>query len=71
MSPISEAHKRATNKWNKENYDRLNIVVPKGMRETIKARADELGKSVNAYVIGLISADISGDDTPEGCYRLT
>ena len=59
MSPISEAHQRATNKWNKENYDRIQLVVDKGMRDAIKDRAASLGLSVNAYIKGLITADLA------------
>lgn len=65
MSPISEAHQRATNKWNKENYDRIQLVVDKGMRDAIKDRAASLGLSVNAYIKGLITADLAGV-TPAG-----
>ena len=31
------------NKWNKANYERLDLMVPKGMNEEIKKAADELG----------------------------
>jgi predicted HicB family RNase H-like nuclease len=45
----TEAGKRATMKYVKENYDRLNIKVPKGQRETIAAYAEAAGESVNMY----------------------
>lgn len=38
------------NKWNKENYDRIEIIVPKGKKDLIKAAADTTGESVNAYI---------------------
>lgn len=66
MSPISEAQKRANKKWNdahmKERYDRIQLVVPKGKREEIKARASDLGLTVNAYVLRLIDEDLSDDN---------
>ena len=46
-------------------YDRLNILVPKGEREKIKAVADRKGLSLNAYVTELIYKDISHDTTVE------
>ena len=38
------------NKWNKENYDRIEIIVPKGKKELIKAAADTAGESVNTFI---------------------
>ena len=38
------------NKWNKENYDRIETVVPKGKKEIIKAHAESRGESVNAFI---------------------
>lgn len=64
MAPMSEARKRANKNWNdanmKERYDRIQLVVPKGQREVIKDRAAALGVSVNAYILGLVEADLAG-----------
>ncbi len=64
MAPMSEARKRANKNWNdanmKERYDRIQLVVPKGQRDVIKDRAAALGVSVNAYILGLVSADLAG-----------
>ena len=38
------------NKWNKENYDRIEIIVPKGKKDLIKAHAEVRGESVNALI---------------------
>ena len=38
------------NKWNKENYDRIEIIVPKGKKDLIKAAADTEGESVNTFI---------------------
>ena len=35
----SEAQKEATARYNKKAYDRIDVVVPKGQREMIKAFA--------------------------------
>ena len=40
-----------------EKYDRINLVVPKGRREELRAKAESAGKSLNAYLIGLIEGD--------------
>lgn len=49
-------------KYNMEHYDRITLMVPKGTRETVKARARALGKSTNEYVNGLIVVDLCGGE---------
>lgn len=50
MEPkTTKAQQRATAKYKRENYDNLHILVPKGQKEQIKARAAEAGESLNAY----------------------
>lgn len=45
----TEAGKRATIKYIKNNYDRVEIKVPKGQKRTIEAAAAAAGESVNMY----------------------
>lgn len=49
---------RATNKYHKKAYDRINLIVKKGEKEIIKTRADQLGKNVNLYISDLIKKDM-------------
>ena len=35
MSPASKAQQKAVNKYMKNNYDRINLVMPKGKKEVI------------------------------------
>lgn len=46
----TEAQKEATARYNKKAYDRIDIVVPKGKREIIKAFAASRGVSVNKLI---------------------
>lgn len=39
-------------------YDRINLTVPKGEKEKIKAYAESKGKSVNGYINDLIQEDM-------------
>lgn len=48
--PVSKANQRAVHKYVKANYDRLDLTVPKGQKEIIKAAAAAAGESVNAYI---------------------
>lgn len=45
------------NRHTKEHYDRIGLVVPKGQKDMIKRIADEMGMSVNEYVLTLINRD--------------
>ena len=53
--PYSEAQKRATIKWDKENYDRVYLTVPKGMKQRIEAVAKEHGMSIRSYILEAIN----------------
>ena len=48
------------NEFIQNNYDRINLTVPKGIKEKMKQRADSLGLSVNSYILSLVSKDIPG-----------
>lgn len=58
----TDAKRKANKKWNdanlKEKYDRIQLVVPKGKKETIKAAADKSGESVNGFIWRLIQAEL-------------
>ena len=40
---VSKAQQASVNKYVKSNYDRINVTMPKGKRETIKAHAEAQG----------------------------
>lgn len=51
---LSDAKKRANTKWNKNNLDRIQIVVRKGGKKVIKELAKTNGESLNAYILNAI-----------------
>ena len=51
--------------YNKAHYDRITVMVPKGVRNTIRERAKALGKSTNEYISGLIVVDLCGGEENE------
>ena len=63
--PVSKAQQKAVNKYMAEKYDRINLVVPKGRREELRAQAEAAGKSLNSYLIGLIEGETQQYITPE------
>lgn len=47
---VSKAQQKAVNKYIAEKLDRVNLTMPKGKKEEIKARAGSMGLSVNAFI---------------------
>ena len=45
---VSEAQKKATAKYEKENYDKILVRVPKGTKKMIQ---DAGAESINGYII--------------------
>lgn len=60
---ISEARKKANQKWDAANLDRMSLAVPKGTKDAIKAHAAGTGESVNGFINRLIDGALSGDAT--------
>lgn len=57
---VSEAQRRATDKYIAEKTDEIKIRVPKGHKAIIKAHAESKGASLNSYINDLISKDMDG-----------
>ena len=54
----SEAHIKASNKYNSKAYDRVSLMLPKGNRDVIRAYAESKGMSLNGYINKLIADDM-------------
>lgn len=52
-------------KYNAKAYDRINIAVPKGQKEDIKAHADSRGESVNRFIGRAINETMKRDKEEE------
>ena len=57
----TKAGQRAVNKYMKENYDRINLTVYKGMKDEIKLHAESMGESVNGFIQRAISETMERD----------
>ncbi len=68
---VSKAQQRAVHKYVKDNYDRIELTVPKGRKAELKALADSRGQSVNAFVNEAIDAAVSGVAVQVGGTLLT
>ena len=60
--PVSKSQQKAVHKYVKANYDRIELTVPKGQKDIIKAHAEAQGESVNQYIITSINQRIERDD---------
>jgi len=47
---VSKSQQKAVNKYVREKYDRINITMQKGKKDTLQAHAEAQGQSVNAYI---------------------
>ena len=59
----TKASQRAVNKYMKENYDRINLTMPKGKKEKIQAHSVRHGLSVTAYINAAIDEKMTKDNT--------
>lgn len=50
------------NSWSKENRDKLNLGMPKGKKEEIKAHAAKMGESASAFILRAIDEQIKRDN---------
>lgn len=62
-SKISKAQQKAVHKYVKNNYDRLEITVPKGRKAEIKKHAEAHGESVNSFIVRAVNETIKRDGT--------
>ncbi len=47
---VRKSQQRAVNKYISNNYDRINLVVPKGKKEIIQTAAKDKGISTNEFI---------------------
>lgn len=58
---VSKAQQKAVHKYVKANYDRMELTVPKGRKDTIKAHATAQGESVNGFINRAIDHEMERD----------
>lgn len=61
--PINKSEYR--NAWIAEKLDRVNLTMPKGRKEEIKAHAEAQGESVNAFINRAIDETMERDKIVE------
>lgn len=57
-----EARSRAVTKYVKNNYERIEIRLPKGEKAPIVEHAEKMGESVNQFIKRAVSETIERDN---------
>ena len=65
MSPASKAQQKAVNKYMKNNYDRVNLTLPKGRKEEIIVCAQKHDESLNGFISAAIDERMARLDGPQ------
>ena len=60
--PVSKAQQKAVNKYRKNNYDLVQLTMPKGRKDIIKAHAQAHDESVNGFINRAIDNQIERDN---------
>ena len=61
MAPISEARRRANEKYNAKAYEEIKVRVSKGKKEIVQAHAEAIGTSVNGFINRAIDETMARD----------
>ncbi len=64
MSPASKAQQKAVNKYMKKNYDRVNLVMPKGRKDAIRPTRKRTAKVSTASSTVPLTRPSSGTSRP-------
>ncbi|MDO4270410.1 MAG: hypothetical protein Q4C72_05720 [Eubacteriales bacterium] len=59
--PISEARRRANDKYNAKAYDQIQFRVKKGRKAELQAHAAAQGESLNAFLLRAIEETMCRD----------
>ena len=58
---VSKAQQKSVHKYVKNNYDRIDLTVPKGKKAEMKNHAESQGESLNGFVNRAINETMERD----------
>jgi len=58
---ITAAQRASVARYEAKVYDKILLRIPKGERERIKAAADAVGESLNAYIVKAVAARMEAE----------
>ena len=62
---MGKASTKAQNKYIAKAYDRVNLTMPKGKKDSVQAHAEARGESVNAFINRAIDEAMERDSVQE------
>lgn len=62
---VSEAQKKATAKYEQQNYDKVLLRLEKGKKEIIKEHAESNNESLNGFINRAIDETMERDNVAE------
>lgn len=51
-------------RYNKENYARISLLIPPEVKTEIQAAAKEAGKSMTAYIMDAVKKEMDSESSP-------
>ena len=60
--PISEARRKANERYNAKAYDEIKVRVPKGHKAELLAHAEQRNESLNGFINRAIDAQLERDN---------
>ena len=54
----SKSQRKATEKWETQNYEQIRFTVPKGFKARLKESAEQTGKSQRAFIIEALEKEM-------------
>ena len=68
---VRKSQQKCVNKYIDNHYDRINLTVPKGRKETIQEVAQKNGESVNAFLNRLIDTELEHIEQGGGTFHIS
>lgn len=59
---MGKASTKAQNKYISKAYDRINLTMPKGKKDTVQSHAAKHGESLNAFINRAINETMERDN---------
>lgn len=60
--PISEARRKANERYNAKAYDEIKVRVPKGYKAELQAHAEQRNESLNGFINRAIDTQVERDN---------
>lgn len=62
--PVSEARRKANERYNAKAYDAIKVHVPKGHKAELQAHAEQQNESLNGFINRAIDTQLEQDYLP-------